>query len=309
MPPPPWRLARRGQVRIAIILDKSMRAQFPGWSLFSRAERLHSPPSGDPGHFQRQRLFSRSNKPAGEKGIAFVHIPKTAGTWFTGFLARHFPEGAIAPPLYGHTSQSAFMDPEKQLFCGHFVYSQARVASGRLLFVTFLRDPVQRTISQYRSLHNPANFSKAWRDTIATEEATAIEWCQSASFDSFVRSDNPLILGHVKDVQTRYLSSFPLDDHEAFLSSAIDNLQNNFLFFGMQELSQSSLSLFRFQTGSSLQWNPSPGEKNQSLDYDASLSKAGQERLEDLIRNDQALYRAGRKLFDQRIAQVLAEAM
>jgi hypothetical protein len=287
-----------------------MRAQFPGWSLFSRPERLQSPPPGDPEHSQRPRLFSSSNKPAGEKGIAFVHIPKTAGTWFAGFLTRHFPEAAIAPPLYGHTSQSAFMDPEKQLFCGHFLYSQARVASSRLLFVTFLRDPVQRTISQYRSLHNPANFTKAWRDTVSVEEAaTAVEWCQSASFDNFVRSDNPFILAHVKDVQTRYLSSFPFDDHEAFLSSAIDNLQNSFFFVGVQELSQSSLSLFRHQTGSSLQWNPSQRQKNQSLDYDASLSKAGQQRLEDLIRNDQALYKAGRQLFDQRIAQALAETV
>ena len=284
-----------------------MRARFSSWGLFSRSEPIHTQYLDSSERLQRIRLFTRNNQPIGEKGIAFVHIPKTAGTWFTTFLARHFSKTAMAPPLYGHTSQGAFTDKAKRLFCGHFHYAHARAASDRLLFVTFLRDPVQRSISQYRSLHNPANFTKDWRDTIPAEEAAAIEWCQSASFDSFVRSDNPFILGHIKDVQTRYLSSFPWDDHEAFLSSAIDNLQNSFFFFGVQEFSQSALSLFRFQTGSSLQWNAGVTDKNQSVDYDASVSRAGRERLDELTGKDRELYKAGRVLFDQRIAQALTQ--
>ena len=176
-----------------------------------------------------------------------------------------------------------------------------------MLYMTFLRDPVRRTASQYRSLHNKANFTDEWRATASGEEVEAIEWVQRASYDEFVRSDNPIILAHIRHVQTAYLSSFWDFDHPAFLSSAIENLGKMF-FLGVQEFSEVSLALFRHQTGSSLQWEATQTERNVSEHYDVSLSKSGRDRLDELLENDMKVYEAGLRLFKERMAHVTATA-
>lgn len=245
------------------------------------------------------QLFSRDEKRHLRPAIAFLHIPKTAGTWFATFLIEHFPFEEVAPSLFGSTKETDFADPEKKLFTGHFLYSMVNSAR-HMLYMTFLRHPISRTASQYRSWHNKANFTDAWRVTASREEVEAIQWVQSVSYDEFVRSDNPIIRGHIKDVQTVYLSSFWEFDHPAFLSSAIENLAHMF-FLGVQEFSDDSLALFRYQTGSSLQWGSTQGDRNASEHYDVSLSKSGREQLYELIENDLKLYEAGLRLFKERV--------
>lgn len=252
------------------------------------------------------QLFSKDQKLHQHAAIAFVHIPKTAGTWFATFLIQHFPSEEVSPPLFGATKETDFSASEKSLFTGHFLYSMVNTTR-QMLYMTFLRDPIRRTASQYRSWHNGANFTDAWRATASREEVEAIQLVQRVSYDEFVRSDNPIILGHIKDVQTVYLSSFWEFDHPAFLSSAIENLAQIF-FFGVQEFSDDSLALFRYQTGSSLQWEPTREDRNISEHYDLSLSKSGQDRLYELVENDLKFYEAGLRLFKERMIHVTATA-
>jgi hypothetical protein len=241
-----------------------------------------------------------------DAALAFVHIPKTAGTWFAGFLTRHFDAARIAPPLFGHTVRTNFSDREKTLFCGHYLYSILQDAERTLLPITFLRDPVARSISQYRSLHNRANFTKHWRESSTPEEIDAIEWVQKVSFDDFVRSENPLVNGHIRDLQTVYLSSTHQGD-PTFLSSAIANLER-FLFVGIQELSALSMAVFQLQAGSHLHWSPTEAQMNVSKPGNVELSKAGRDRLYELTENDHKLYAAALSIFDRRSAAVMAEA-
>jgi hypothetical protein len=238
-----------------------------------------------------------------DAALAFVHIPKTAGTWFTEFLAGHFDAEQIAPPLFGHIARTNFSDPEKMLFCGHFLYSNFQAVERTLLPLTFLRDPIARTISQYLSLHNSANFTKSWRESSTPEEADATEWIQKASFDDFVRSENPIVRGHIRDVQTNFLSSTHRDD-PTFLSSAIANLER-FFFVGIQELSAISMAMFQLQTGS--RWSPTKAQMNVSKPSKIELSKAGRERLYELTEHDRKLYAAALRIFDRRTAEVMAE--
>lgn len=248
-------------------------------------------------------LFCEDQTYCSQKAVAFIHIPKTAGTWFSVFLTRHFTEDIVAPPLYGNARQTDFTSEKIKLFTGHFDFYSTEPGRDRLLLMTFLRDPIQRAISQYRSFHNAENFTQVWRETASPEEIDAIEWSQSASFEEFVLSGNLMILGQLCDVQTRHLTSFPFIGHDQFLSSAIENLERHFFFFGIQELSEASVALFRHQTGSTVQWVPTAADLNVSERYDVTLSRAAQDRLHELVHNDQQLYDAAKRLFEQRISQ------
>ena len=277
-----------------------------GWTNAGIADTMTASPIGSLDAPGIVRLFPRDENDQQQPAIAFLHIPKTAGTWFAGFLIQHFRPEEVAPPLFGLARDTNFSDPGKTLFAGHFLYSMVNTPR-QMLYMTFLRDPVRRTASQYRSLHNKANFTDEWRATASGEEVDAIEWVQRVSYDEFVRSDNPIILAHIRHVQTAYLSSFWDFDHPAFLSSAIENLGKMF-FLGVQEFSDDSLALFRHQTGSSLQWEATQTERNASEHYDVSLSTSGRDRLDELLENDMKVYEAGLRLFKARMAHVATAA-
>jgi hypothetical protein len=245
-------------------------------------------------------LFSRTAS-SEKAAIAFVHIPKTAGTWFSSFLAQHFTQDEIAPALHRSAESTDFSDPSKRLFAGHF--RCAAITSKRpMRLVTFLRDPFERTASQYRSWHNKINLTEIWRATAPEQAVEAVEWVQSCSYEEYVHSEHPFVLGHIRDVQTTFLTSHLNSSHPKFLSSAIENLERKFFFAGVQERSRDSIRLFNYQTGSKSA--PAFPARNISESYDVTLSTAGRERLLKLLANDLAVYEAGLRLFRKRWAAV-----
>jgi len=103
----------------------------------------------------------------GERLCVFVHVPKTAGTSLRGELARRLPPDANIAVDYTDTARSFHdrMDDAVERFLDSAGAGQVRFASGHVLarhvarirarvpdvrFVTFLRDPVQRVVSDYR---------------------------------------------------------------------------------------------------------------------------------------------------------------
>lgn len=245
-------------------------------------------------------LFSNGDA-SGKAALAFVHIPKTAGTWFTRFLAQHFSQEEIAPPDYGTPGAMGFSDPSRRLFAGHFRWQDIDTTRP-IRLVTFLRDPVQRSASQYRTWHHKANFNETWQASVTREVAEAVQLAQRSSYEEFVLSDNPIFQSCIRDIQTSYLSSHPDRSHPDFLGSAIENLEKKFFFVGIQEFSGESLQLFSYQTGSMLK--PASPTLNVSQPYDVTLSTAARERLHELLQNDLVLYQAARRLFEKRMAAI-----
>jgi hypothetical protein len=227
--------------------------------------------------------------------LAFVHIPKTAGTWFAHFLRQHFTAAEIATPLYDVPETTDFSDPAKRFFTGHF-RTLAIDAKRPMRLVTFLRDPFQRTASHYRSWR----FNEISREAVNDETAKAMDWVQQASYEDFVFSKNPTIEGSIRNIQTAYLSSFPNHNHPDFLKSAIGNLEDKFFFIGLQEFTRESLQLFKYQTGSTTE--PEFSTLNVSERYDVTLSEAGRQRLQELLHNDILVYQAAQRLFERRQA-------
>ena len=245
-------------------------------------------------------LVSRTHLPE-RAALAFVHIPKTAGTWFTSFLMQHFSQDEIAPPLYSSPESTDFSAPSKRLFAGHFRLIAINTKRP-MRVVTFLRDPFERTASHYRSWHHKENFDEAWRAAASEQVAEAVEWAQKSSYEEFVRSDNPIVQSCIRDAQTNFLTSCPDPSHPEHLRSALRNLEEKFFFVGLQEFSAESIQLFSYQTGSMSE--PEFSKSNMSEPYDVTLSAAGRERLLDLLRNDLVIYEAGLRLFKRRLAEM-----
>jgi hypothetical protein len=247
------------------------------------------------------------SEPAGNRPIAFVHINKTAGTTFTEYLRNHFQQrNSVAPPFFGDYSQIGIKDESHELYWGHFPYARFATQRPDAIFITFLRDPVERVISQYRSLHNPANVSGGWEKVLSPAARLALEFAQSATFDEFVQSDDPFILGHVQDLQTRFLSSVDDPSHPLFLSSAIENLERHVLFFGTTETFERSIQLFQYQLGSSRPYAPEEHLRNVSQPYPVDMSAPVRRRVEELVANDLQLYQSAVRILMRRF-QVLEQ--
>jgi hypothetical protein len=245
------------------------------------------------------------SEPAGCRPIAFVHINKTAGTTFTEYLRNHFlAPSAVAPPFFGDYEQIGIKDSTRELYWGHFPFAQFAAQRPDAIFITFLRDPVERVISQYRSLHNPANLSGGWAKVISAPARRALEFAQQATFEEFAFSDEPFIVGHLQDLQTRFLSSFADVSHPEFLSSAMANLERKLLFFGTTETFARSIQLFQYQLGSSHPYRPEQQRRNVSQPYPVEMNARTRSRVEQLVANDLQLYVHAARVLERRF-QVL----
>lgn len=244
-------------------------------------------------------------EPGRQWPIAFVHINKTAGTTFSEFLRSNFGSRAIiAPPFYGEFEKIGIRDDRTELFWGHFTYSMFSAQRSQAWFITFLRDPIERVISQYRSLHNPKNLSGGWDEVLPDEARTAMRFAQEATFEEFIHSEDAFIRGHIVDLQTLFLSSHSDPAHPDYLSSAMDNIERHFLFVGITERFEDAIDLFRFQLQSSVRYRAAVHQKNISERYPIEMTERVRARLNEVTRNDQLLYRHAVALFDRRVRRL-----
>src|SRR5260370_13102886 len=97
--------------------------------------------------------------------VYFLHIPKTAGTSFTGLLQSNFEPDRVFPYHLVHFLIDA--SPERlatyQLFTGHFFYSLHLLLPRMPIYLTFLRDPVERTISHYAQIKRSPEHYMYWK--------------------------------------------------------------------------------------------------------------------------------------------------
>ena len=115
-------------------------------------------------------------------------------------------------------------------------------------------------------------------------------------------SDDPFIVGHIQDLQTRFLSSYRDQNHPEYLSSAILNLTESILFFGVTESFQDSISLFRYQLQSSRPYIAEEHDRNVSQPYDVSVTSTEvRHRLHQLVGFDQQLYELAVTEFSRRV--------
>jgi 2-polyprenyl-3-methyl-5-hydroxy-6-metoxy-1,4-benzoquinol methylase len=184
---------------------------------------------------------------------------------------------------------------------GHFLFTDIHRRVPDAFFITMLRNPIQRTISQYHTLHAPDSLTDHWRRVASPEEVRAIEFCQAADFDEFVFSESEIIQKHFVNRQVSYLGPT--------LHEAIDHLNRNFHVIGIFELFEESMALIRHQTTPSLSPLIMPPRRNISMNYTMQMSNKTHERLETLLEQEFILYEEARSVFSKRVSECINSAL
>lgn len=183
--------------------------------------------------------------------IRFLHIPKTAGSTFTGILKRQYL-GRKSFEFTGKGTSDiknfeALSDNDKtqiELFFGHAPLVTGIDLADNARTLTFLRDPISRVKSfcQHVSEGKSPYLIKAFPP-------------ETFNLDVFLESGN----GELSNLQTKFLvnlggfgSPFPdkMSASEA-KDTALENLFNKILHFGLQEYFDESLIIFT----KTLNWN------------------------------------------------------
>ena len=236
----------------------------------------------------------------------FMHIPKTAGTSLRHMLDRRYTPEQICPAYYTREllALSRQQLAQYRFFRGHFYNLLPRVVPPPLEIFTFLRAPLERSLSHYDQVlrsdfhyfHHKAHEQGVLREfledpetrpMIANYQARSLVWDHdpwefASQFSAAELSDYKLEMRLESDM-LEHLSP------QALLEKAIERLES-FAFVGLAErFDESLVQLFRrFGWGSP----PSAVRENQAparLRWE-SLSSGEKAMLQELTQVDQQLY-------------------
>ncbi|MDE7064312.1 MAG: sulfotransferase family protein [Desulfovibrionaceae bacterium] len=232
--------------------------------------------------------------------IFFMHLPRTAGTTLNAVLRNNFaPEEVLSVYKDTEYARCREMDPVEldrfRLVQGHLMpesYEPPRLYGRRVRMFTFLRDPLDRIVSEYHFLKSwPANHLYAYLNG------------NRISFREYLTSRERLLEHRGKNFVTRCLAGnlfapgISLDEE---LEQAKGHLEQSFCFVGVQERFDESLLLLAREIGlESLYY-----ERRNALraGYAADVSEEDRALAEALNAADRALYEYACVLFEQRVA-------
>lgn len=243
--------------------------------------------------------------------IGFVHIPKTAGGTLTSMFARAWQRGAL------HKAGNFMRGPEKtvnkvtkrpgawenwnrrggRLSVGHVPYRLfAPNLPANCMYITFLRDPVDRVLSHYyRHIHSrtAGTDRNLWR---AANQRKA----SASSLDEAVAV---LRLPEVNNLATRFLCDDP--EAEELGAEALEQAKANlrrFAFVGIQERFDESVALLQLTLG--LDVVPYGESRHVSVDRPAveEISDEQRRMVEAHNELDAELYEYGRGQFETALA-------
>jgi hypothetical protein len=225
--------------------------------------------------------------------LFFVHIPKTAGTTFIGILDSSYAQQDICPIHWPYSElKQAYDSGALQAFPfirGHFSYDLVKQLQDDVVTISFLRDPVDRMISEfYQSQRAPIH---------PKYDAT-----QGLTLDEFVNQSPEL--PYYTNAVTRYLTlsqeHVPLEDRTPSLEEAKEIL-SQLDFVGITELFDESMQLFEavFDIPPIAHYttrNVAPKRTH--------ISQATRDRIAELNAADIELYYYGKALVEERIRQL-----
>jgi hypothetical protein len=170
--------------------------------------------------------------------VLFLHIPKAAGSTLNRIIAQQFAPEAIyktgRTPRPQLLAEVAAMTPASpvRVITGHFVFGLHASLPQPSTYITVLRDPVKRLLSQYRFVKRLERHPM--HEAVASGAVTVHDFAKS--------------LGNT---QTRYLSGSDSPELDAAaLALAKENLTRHFSAVGLAERFDESVVLF----GRTLGW-------------------------------------------------------
>ncbi len=197
-----------------------------------------------------------ANSPNFDK-LIFHHLTKTAGTSLINELKNNGLKSFDNARYDFEWSNEAFISEDYNFFHGHFTFDKVAeivgVSEKKVLTFTFLRNPIDRVISQF---YNWKNLKKtaAEAEVIASrnndqkflEDNSSFEREIAAmTLEDFLLSDHPKILDSKYNHQTRYLANS--ESRNSQIETAFHNAKFNVLnfydFVGIKEAYNTSCRL------------------------------------------------------------------
>jgi galactose-3-O-sulfotransferase len=231
-----------------------------------------------------------------DRSIIYVHLPKCGGTTFNRIIEWEYPPlqvFSVDPAFFRWSYQRLRRWPQDRLarikvFKGHMPFGLHKSLSQPATYITVLRDPIDRAISQY---YFPLTHRLQWRHR-QVKNVTLEEYIERTPY---------------KNVQTKLLSG--LDHGYDFLAGecsaselelAKRNLSTQFSLIGLTERFDESLALAKVEFGWRIQ---------QYADFNVTrhrpkkdqISAAARELVTEHNRFDVELYRYALELFDEKI--------
>ncbi|NQZ60299.1 MAG: sulfotransferase family 2 domain-containing protein [Lentisphaeraceae bacterium] len=177
----------------------------------------------------------------------FHHIPKTAGSTLRGILEGMFEVEEVCPAetveeLSG-LSKNEF--DKYRLYAGHFSYGAITTFLPDAVWVTFLREPNERVISQYHNHINDERIPDEWlrrveKNSVWKEYMEEISGCTLQEWLTLPnKRANSITCNRQTQAFLPQQLRVAVEDwsvyDEKLVSLAKENLEKNFTFFGIQE--------------------------------------------------------------------------
>jgi hypothetical protein len=175
----------------------------------------------------------------------FLHIPRTAGTTINSIIKHNFKPHEILS-IYRdsdyrrHETVDAALLDRIRLIQGHLLletYDPPRIYGRDVRVFTFLRNPVERLVSEYL-------FQKSWPDNHLYRYLNE----ENVSFADYITSQAKILKYRGKNFMTRAVSGMDFDlgsFPRAALDTAKRHIERVFGFVGIQEMFDESLLLLR----------------------------------------------------------------
>ena len=189
-------------------------------------------------------------------GILFHHIPKTAGSTFRAILESLFLNEEVC---HAEIPEELTMLTAKELnsfklFAGHFSYEVNERLLSESIWITFLRNPIDRIVSYFNNMTDPERIPDSWVERFHNRP----DWqeflmeIRKMSLHEFILSKNQKATKITANRQTQaFLPDevrLGVDDWSQYnleiIKLAKHNLREHFTFVGIQEYFDLSLDLF-----------------------------------------------------------------
>ncbi|BBM72334.1 sulfotransferase family 2 domain-containing protein [Rhodothermus marinus] len=229
----------------------------------------------------------------------FVHVPKTAGT---SFLYRVVYPNFAPEEILGGVRIRTFreaLQPVHRFAHGHVAYGLHWLTTRPVVYLTFLRHPVDRAISHYYFIRQ-CDPQKCRHNRY--EAAMSMDLVTFYRQPPFQNEMTMMLAGIPWHKLQRYIT------HPTFgrwaLQRACYNLQNRFACFGLQERFEESLQLLAHTFGWKILPKDVRAKQTRSRPRLEEVPPAIYRTLAELNELDMILYRFARRLFNERVRQL-----
>ncbi|RMF69669.1 MAG: hypothetical protein D6742_02145, partial [Cyanobacteria bacterium J069] len=248
--------------------------------------------------------------------LCYIHIPKTAGSTLTAIADAQFDVRQIAPaprhlPAVTPAAQGCNPDQLKALLTqyrfirGHFSHNDIRQLLTRPVYLTVLRDPVDRVISVYEFFRRAAQRGQPPE---TPEYAMLMKAAAEQDLLGFVLDPNPVVQLRTSSFQTRQLATW---DGDWSAVSAGDRLRSacasvdQFAWVGLTEQFQASAQLLSYRFG----WYPAAVYQNlRVVTHKPRRDGVAPDVIEAIAQHnalDVALYQHAKTRFETQYQQML----